>query len=136
MPSLNPYLTFGGNCREALDFYREVLGGELDLLLVKDSPVADQMPPGYGEAILHGELRTAGLTIMASDMTPEPLNDGNGNHMALIFTDEQEARHIFNRLSEGGTVLQPLHEMFFGIIGTFRDKFGKNWLVECSKAGS
>lgn len=131
MAKLYPYLTFEGNCREAMNFYQEVLGGELEFMVVKDSPVAGQMPPQYSDAILHSTLRHEEFEIMGSDMNPAALINGNGVHMSLIFKDEAETRELFDKLSAGGKVLQPLHEMFFGIIGTFTDKYGKNWLFEC-----
>lgn len=133
MPTLNPYLTFNGNCREAMGFYKECLGGELTLMPVGDSPVANQMPPQYKEQILHSSLKTSDLEIMATDMRPEALAGGNDVHLCLICKTDDETRSLFDRLSAGGKVKQPLHEMFFGLIGTLTDKFGKNWILECDK---
>jgi PhnB protein len=53
--------------------------------------------------------------------------------MCLIFKNEEETRSLFDKLSAGGKVKQPLHEMFFGLIGTLTDKFGKHWILECDK---
>lgn len=133
MTKLNPYLTFNGNCKEAMNFYKEVLGGDLSILLVGDSPVADQMPPGFHEGVLHSTLKAGDLEIMATDMTPNKLVEGNMVHLCLACKDEEETRTMFDKLSDGGNVNQPLNEMFFGWIGTLTDKFGKPWMLECDK---
>ncbi|MEJ0101300.1 MAG: hypothetical protein WDO19_01545 [Bacteroidota bacterium] len=70
---------------------------------------------------------------MGTDMQPERLNDGNSIHMCLVRKTDEETRGLFNKLSAGGNVKQPLHEMFFGLIGTLTDKFGTQWILECDK---
>jgi PhnB protein len=133
MATLNPYLTFSGNCREAMTYYKNILGGELSFIVVGESPVADQVPPSIKDQILHSSLKTADLEIMATDMQPETLKGGNDVHLCLVCKNETETRDLFAKLSEGGHVKQPLHEMFFGLIGTVTDKFGKHWILECGK---
>jgi PhnB protein len=131
MARLNPYLTFNGNCREAMNFYKECLGGELTLTVVRDSPAANQIPPNMHDQLLHSLLKTDELEIMATDMRPEALNEGNAVHLCLICKTEEELHNLWNKLSAGGKINQPLHKMFFGFIGTFTDKFGKSWILEC-----
>ena len=133
MPTINPYLTFSGNCREAMNFYKECLGGELSFIVVGESPVANQVPPQIKDHILHSSLKTKELEIMATDMQPEKLNVGNDVHMCLVCKTEDEIRSLFDKLSAGGKVKQPLNMMFFGLIGTLTDKFGKSWVLECDK---
>jgi PhnB protein len=129
MPTLNPYLTFTGNCREAMTFYKECLGGELSLMVVAESPVADQMPLQYKDQILHASLKKDGLEIMASDMQPEKIIEGNAVHLCLGCKTEEETRKLYDKLSAGGKSNQPIHEMFFGLIGVLTDKFGKRWML-------
>ena len=131
MARLNPYLTFNGNCREAMNFYKECLEGELTLTVVRDSPAASQVPPQMQDQLLHSLLKTAEFEIMATDMQPEALNEGNAVHLCLICKTEEELQSLWNKLSAGGKINQPLHKMFFGFIGTFTDKFGKSWILEC-----
>ena len=131
MPKLNAYLTFNNNCQEAMNFYKECFGGELYLMPVGESPVASQLPPHLHTSILHSTLTTKDFEIMGTDMMPETLNNGNAMHMCLILKSEEETRILFDKLSAGGTINQPLHAMFFGIIGTLTDKFGKSWILEC-----
>jgi PhnB protein len=130
MATLNPYLTFNGNCREAMNYYKEILGGELQLIVVGESPIAEQMPPKYKDQILHSSLKTADLELMATDMQPEALNGGNDVHLCLVCKSEGEMRSLFDKLSQGGKVKQPIMPMFFGFIGSLTDKFGKHWLLE------
>ena len=133
MPKLNPYLTFSGNCREAMNFYKECLGGDISFTVVGESPVANQMPPSMKDQILHSLLKTGELELMATDMQPESLNEGNAVHLCLSCKTEEETKSLFEKLSSGGKVKQPLHAMFFGMIGTLTDKFGKSWILECDK---
>jgi PhnB protein len=133
MARLTPYLTFGGNCAEAMQFYKDCLGGELVLNAVGDSPIAAQLPPHMANQILHSALTTNELEIMATDMQPEPISEGNAVHLCLICNTTEETKKLFDLLSAGGKVNQPLHEMFFGLIGALTDKFGKRWILECNK---
>jgi PhnB protein len=133
MATLNPYLTFKGNCKEAMSFYKEVLGGELTLMTGGESPVASQMPAQYHNQILHSALKNDSLEIMGTDMVPGEYNEGNTVHLCLVCKSEKEIRSLFEKLSAGGKVNQPLNEMFFGLIGDLTDKFGKHWLLELNK---
>jgi len=133
MAKLNPYLTFNGNCKEAMNFYKEIFGGELSLMTGGESPAANQMPPKYHNSILHSSLKTDDFEIMATDMVPGPFNEGNTVHLCLNCKSENEIHSLFEKLSAGGKVNQPLSPMFFGLIGVLTDKFGKNWLLELDK---
>jgi PhnB protein len=131
MAHLTPYLTFNGTCKEAMNFYREIFGGELDIMLAGESPVADQMPAEYHNGVLHSSLKTPQFEIMATDMnTTQPI-EGNTVHLCLQCKTEEETRRLFAKLSEGGKVIQPLNKMFFGWIGTVADKYQKHWMLEC-----
>src|SRR5215208_1642296 len=133
MAQLKPYLNFHGKCREAMNFYKGIFGGELSILLAGDSPVADQMPPQYHSGVLHSSLKTPDFEIMATDMTPVQPIEGNTVNLCLVCKTEEETHRLFDKLSAGGKVVQPLNEMWFGWIGTLTDKFGKHWMLECDK---
>src|SRR5262245_28899693 len=122
MATLNPYLTFSGNCREAMTYYNSILGGELNFIVVGESLVADQVPPAFKAQLLHSSLKTYDLELMATDMQPEAVQGGNDVHLALICKSETETRDLFEKLSAGGRVKQPLMEMFFGLIGSVTDR--------------
>ncbi|HRI21380.1 MAG TPA: VOC family protein [Panacibacter sp.] len=133
MAKLNAYLTFNSNCREAMTFYKECLGGELTLMPVGETPVASQMPPHMKDAVLHSTLKTNDFEIMATDMVPGSFAQGNDMHLCLVCNSEEEIHTLFEKLSAGGKIQQPLNQMFFGLIGTLVDKFGKNWILELDK---
>ena len=134
MTQINAYITFNGNCREAMTFYKESIGGELILMTVKDSPMSAQWPAGVQHNILHASLTKNNLVLLGSDMTgPVPLINGNTISLSLTCSSAGEANTFFNSLSAGGKVFQPLHQFFAGTMGAFADKFGMNWLIYYGK---
>lgn len=129
MTQLNVYLTFNGNCREAMTFYRKCLGGSLEWQTIADSPMAEKMPTEMKECILHATLTSGNIIIMGSDMTPQQLIKGNTVAMMLTFTNEESIRKTYDLLSEGGNPSHPLAATFWGaLFGHLTDKFGHQWL--------
>ena len=129
MAQLNPYITFNGNSREAMEFYKACLGGELSIMTVGDSPMASQMPDKK-DNVLHSTLKKDGMVLMASDkIMPGELIQGNTITVCIIGGTKEELQQFFAKLSEGGTVGQPLTEAFFGTYGELTDKFGINWML-------
>lgn len=135
MKSINSYLTFNGNCREAMTFYKECLGGELIFQTIGESPLSDKMPKEMKNCILHSTLTSKGFVVMGSDMTPETgLKKGNSVSLMLNCSSEEEIRTIFDKLSEDGTVKHNLETTFWGaLFGDLTDKFGNNWLLDFNK---
>src|SRR5579859_5018952 len=134
MAQLNPYLTFDGNCREAMEFYKACLGGELSIMAVGDSPMASDMPDKK-DNVLHSMLKTDGMVLMASDMImPGEIIRGNTITLCINGGSKEELQQLFAKLSEGGTVGQPLTEAFFGTYGELTDKFRINWMFQADNA--
>lgn len=135
MTQINAYLTFNGNCREAMAFYQECLGGELTLQTIGDSPMAERMPPKMKEHILHSTLTKDGLVLMASDMVAEEgLQKGNSVSLMLNCGSEAEIKTCYARLSSGGTATHPLENTFWGaLFGDLTDRFGNHWLLHFDK---
>jgi PhnB protein len=135
MTKINTYITFNGNCREAITFYQECLGGELFLQTIGDSPLAAQMPPLMQDCILHSTLTKGELIIMASDMVSEQgLLKGNNVSLMLNCSSEDEIRTTYEKLSEGGDARHPLENTFWGaLFGGLTDKFGILWLLNFDK---
>jgi PhnB protein len=133
MTVLHPYLTFGGNCREAMSFYQKVLGGELRLQSVGESPMADRIPEEMKSCILHAMLTSDRLVLMASDMVGEKgLLKGNSVSLMLSCTSREEAESCYSKLSEGGEQTYPLETTFWGaLFGGLTDRFGHHWLLHC-----
>jgi PhnB protein len=132
MTQINPYLHFDGNCREAMTFYKECLGGELVVQSVGESPMAGQMSAGEQKKILHAQLKIDGATLMASDMTgPGGLKKGNEISLTIVCSSKAEIESFFSKMSAGGKVTHPLKEEFFGWYGDLTDKYGINWMFNC-----
>jgi PhnB protein len=134
MTHINPYLHFRGNCREAMTFYHDCLGGELTMQTVGESPMAGQMPSEAHEQIMHALLAKDSLMLMGSDMMQEAPSHGNTVSLMLYCSSEDEIRRYFSKLSAGGTVNFQLAEQFWGAIyGEVTDKFGMRWLLNYDK---
>lgn len=129
MTTINSYLTFNGNCREAMTFYKECLGGELLFQTVGESPVSEQLPAKMKECVLHSTLTSNHIILMGSDMSPETLIKGNAVSLMLNFSNEEETRRVYAGLSKGGDASQPLEIMFWGaLFGHLIDRFGNQWM--------
>jgi len=136
MTQINSYLTFNGNCREAMTFYKECLGGELVLQTIGESPMADKMPPQMKKSILHSTLTKGNLVLMGSDMVADNgLIKGNSVSLMLNCSSEDEIKSCYTNLSNGGNATHPLENTFWGaLFGDLVDKFGNHWLLHFQKA--
>ena len=131
---LNPYLSFRGNARQAMEFYQGVFGGTLRLNTFGEfnpeaGPIADQ--------IMHGMLETpSGYTIMGSDTPPEMAhNPGDNITVSLSGDDADTLRGYWKKLSRGGEVTMPLEKQMWGDeFGVCTDKFGIPWMVNITQA--
>lgn len=128
---VHPYLTFNGNCREAMSFYQKCLGGELFIQTVEESPLAGDMPLEMKKAILSAVLKKGQTILMGTDMTDEKgLTKGNSVSILLRCNSEKEIKMIYQKLSEGGLQNQPLETTFAGgLTGDILDKYGNNWVL-------
>jgi len=134
MTQLNPYLNFNGQCREAMTFYKECLGGELIMQKIAESPMAAQMPSAMGGQILHSMLTNNGIILMGSDMIGNKLEKGNAIALCLNCDSDEEMHVLFDKLSAGGHIKHPLHQSFWGATyGELTDKFGLSWMFSHSK---
>jgi PhnB protein len=132
---LEPYLSFNGNCEEALAFYSDVFGGEVTALnRYAGSPMAETLPPEAGNKIMHSNFKSPTLKFMASDNVHQYEPAGNVS-LSLGTKDQNEAKRVFGKLSEGGNVGMPLQDMFWGaLFGMVTDKYGISWLMNCEKS--
>ena len=127
---LNPYITFDGNTREAMNRYREVLGGELDVTTFGEGGVPAELGPP--EQVMHAVLETPhGFTLMAADK-PTVMDVTAGDNVAVSISGDDETlmRGWWDGLSEGGTVAMPLEKASWGdTFGQCTDRFGITWLM-------
>lgn len=131
MIQANPYLTFDGNCSEAMTFYRDCFGGDLTLQTIAETPIADQCPAGMQDQIMHSSLANGDFLLMATDMTQaDEFIKGNDMAISLNFDDEEEINRCFSTLSNKGNIIDPLEEKSWGaLFGVVQDKFGKVWML-------
>ena len=128
---LHPNLFFTGNAEEALHFYRDALGGEIELARYKDAPPGMGSEPEWGEKIMYGQLTSPFGAIAAMDAPPgrgggEPTGFG----ISIYPDTENAASAAFEKLSAGGSVTMPLEKTFFAEkFGMVDDKFGITWMV-------
>jgi PhnB protein len=134
MTQINAYLNFNGQCRKAMTFYQECLGGELVLQKVAESPMAAQSSSEMGGKILHGKLTRDNIVLMGSDMIGDNLVEGNNITLYLNCSNEREIKTVFNKLSNEGSVELPLHQSVSGsTFGKVMDKYGILWMLNYSK---
>ena len=130
---LNPYVSYRDNAREALEFYKDVFGGNLSI-----NTFGEYGDPNAPEAnnVMHGQLETdQGFILMASDTPPGmDFNPGNNITISLSGDDEQELRGYWEKLSEGANVTMPLEKQMWGdVYGQCTDKFGVQWMVDIAQ---
>ena len=124
------YLFFGSNCREALNRYQEIFGGELTLMTMKDVP-GEEPPADKTDLIIHAALTVGGDLLMASD---DPMADSFGPVQGMMVSydaaDVADAKRVFDALSDGGNVTQALEPTFFSeAFGMCVDRFGTPWMI-------
>lgn len=115
-----------------MTFYKDIFGGELSMMTIGESPMAEKMPESK-DRILHAALMVnSKLLLMASDtmISGQTAEMGEGNYSTIICDSKEEIDSMFEKLSEGGKVNMPLEEAFFGWFGSLTDKFGVLWMLE------
>jgi PhnB protein len=131
--NLNPYLSFKDNAREAMEFYKAVFGGKLEMQTFKEFHASQD--PAEDNKIMHAMLTANnGIVFMASD-TPNNMEYRAGTNMSMSLSGDNEAelKGYYEKLSVGGTIGMPLEKAPWGdTFGMFTDKFGVPWLVNIS----
>ncbi len=134
MAKLQPYLHFDGTTRQAMEFYRDVLGGELAIQTLGETPWASEMPQMPGatpDKVMHASLTKGDLAIMAADMMdPSTFKMGDNVSLCLVCDSKQEIEDLYQKLSAGGDVFMALDRAPFGWYAMFTDKFGTEWMLQ------
>ena len=127
---LNPYVSFDGNAREAMEFYRDVFGGTLRVNTFGEYGTDD---PAIADKTMHAMLETdRGFTLMASDAPPGmQLTRGDNIAISLSGDDADDLRGYWKKLSDGGSVTMPFEKQTWGDeFGMCVDRFGVPWMVD------
>jgi PhnB protein len=130
--SVNPYLFFSGDCAAAFQRYQQVLGGELQIMTHAELPEgAEPMPGAEPHHVMHASLSLGDGLLMGSD---DPTGDGGpkvGIAVAYTASDVQQAKQVFEQLSEGGEMSMPFAPTFWSPgFGACTDRFGVQWMVD------
>jgi len=130
-----PYLFFEGNCEKALEFYRTALGAEIGMVMRydaarQDGPAQPDCPMPPPDKIMHAEFKLRGTTIFASDGGANGKPEFKGFSLNILADDPSDAKHLFDVLANGGTIMMPFGPTFFSpAFGMTSDKFGMNWMI-------
>jgi PhnB protein len=132
--AIEPYLFFNGRCEEALRFYEHAFGARLETLSrFGDSPdesALERLPPGWREKVMHASFLVGDARIMASDGNGSGPAEFAGFALSLGISSEEEARRVFDELSEGGRIDMPFGPTFWSPwFGMVTDRFGVQWMV-------
>lgn len=127
---ISAYLLFDGNCAPAFAFYQQVFGGELQLTTVGDSPMQQAFRPELHTRVVHARLISPLLDIAASDWLHPTEQPKSGNLMCLYVSGGRadETKRLFQQLSQGAMVTDPLSQQPFGLYGALNDAFGVRWM--------
>ena len=131
---LNPYLSFAGDTRKAMEFYQSVFGGELNMTTFGEFGMTD---PSVADGIMHANLLTpSGFALMAADEPPDMEHKpGNNITISLSGDDGAELRGHWEKLSQGATVTMALEKQAWGDeFGMLIDRFGVPWMVNIAEA--
>lgn len=135
MTTLTTYLLLDGNCKPAMEFYKSVFGGELSLTKVGESAMKDMMPPAMHDRVVNARLISGSIDISASDWLRPNQKPIQGNTVCLYLSGGtfDELKVLFDKLSEGANVTDPLRQEFHGTYGALNDKFGIRWMFQTSQ---
>ncbi len=135
MPQLSAYLSFDGDCADAMRFYERVLGGRVDALVrYADAPADAALPALSAEdagRVMYARLTLDEQTLMASDATAgHPYAGKQGVALSLAYPTVSDAHRVFEHLAEGGSVTLPMQKTFWAeAYGALIDRYGTRWMV-------
>lgn len=123
------YVNFKGNCRAALEFYSQHLGGQLVMMMTHEQgPNPDRVPPAWRQAIVHARMNIGETQLLGADIPDaQPMRSA---YLTLMVGGIDEAERIYAALSDGGEIFMPMAETPFAVrFAQLRDKFGINWMI-------
>ncbi|MBA2708035.1 MAG: VOC family protein [Gemmatimonadaceae bacterium] len=128
---LYTYLNYGGNCREAFEFYVEHLGGKITSVTTHgEQPQSNDVPPDWKNAILHARMELGETVLLAADIPPDRFQPMRSAYLSLLVDSTDEAERIYALLSQGGQIFMPMEETFFAHrFAMLRDRFGTSWML-------
>lgn len=128
---LYTYLNFGGNCRQAFEFYASHLGGKITMLMTHgEQPEASKVPPDWKNAVLHVRIELGETVLLGADIPPDRFQPMRSAYLSLAVDSIEEAERIYALLVEGGQIFMKMEETFFAHrFAMLRDRFGTSWMI-------
>ncbi|MGC4081344.1 MAG: VOC family protein [Vicinamibacterales bacterium] len=128
---ISVYLNFPGTCAEAFRVYERVLGGTILMLQTHgDSPMKDQVPPEWKDAVIHVRMKVGTQLLMGSDAPGAHYEKPQGFAVSLNFRTVEESKRVFDALAEGGRMTMPFASTFWSAgFGGVVDRFGTPWMI-------
>lgn len=125
------YLNYGGNCREAFEFYAEHLGGRITMLTTHgELPASAMVHPDWKHAVLHARLELGGTVLLGADIPPDRFQRMRSAYLTLMLDSVEETERVYALLSDRGEILMPLEATFFAKrFAQLRDRFGTSWML-------
>ncbi len=134
MATIVPYINFADKGREMLEFYQAAFGGDYTIQLVKESPMASQMNPEWGERIMHADFQSGDIHFLGSDIISDDagLERGNGYSLTVECDSEDQLRGYYEKFVDGGQEMwAPALSEWGDIFGQCVDKYGVQWMFNC-----
>lgn len=128
---LYTYLNYGGNCRQAFEFYADHLGGKITSIATHgEQPESSNVPPDWKDAVLHARIEIGDTILLGADIPPDRFQPMRSAYLTLMLDSVDEAERLYALLTEGGQVFMPMEETFFAHrFAMLRDRFGTSWML-------
>lgn len=128
---LYTYLNYGGNCRQAFEFYVEHLGASiLEVTTYAELPDGAGVPPEQRDAVVHARLELGETMLLGADVPPDRFQPMRSAYLTLMLNSIGEAERIYKLLTDGGEIFMPMEETFFAHrFAMLRDRFGTSWML-------
>ena len=130
---ISPYISFSGNCEEAVAFYEKAFNVKAEIMRYRDAPSDSgyETPKGTENLVMHAQFELGGEVVMLCDTPPEyPVTPGNNIAIMAEFDNAETVKKVFEALKKGGEVGMEIQETFWSkCFGSLTDKFGINWNI-------
>ena len=128
---LYTYLNYGGNCRQAFEFYVEQLGGRItEITTHGETGDPDSIPSDWKNAIVHARMELGETILMGADIPPDRFQPMRSEYLTLMLDSVEDAERIYAILKDGGQIFMPMEETFFARrFAMLRDRFGTSWML-------
>lgn len=128
---LHAYLNFGGDCKQAFEFYEKHLGGKITVMMNHNQqPGLNEVPADWKEKVMYARMSLGETEIMANDVPGDRFQPMRSVYLSLTVDSIEEAERIHGMLADGGQIFMPMEETFFAYrFSMLRDRFGTSWMV-------